>query len=304
MTDSHDPATLSRPAAPGDDQIVLRRERDFGVVISDSVALVSAHAGRFFPALLGVIVLPILITGYAEAMAEQGGDFADLWSSLGSIASSVMSLFLVGCTYVYAFLFEERRVEDMTTRTLRRGASSMFWPIVGVNLLGAVGFVAAAFVLLLPAILLQSTALGVITGVVVVAGLVFGLPIYSIAVPVRVMEVHSAADALRRAYRLVTPHWGQTFGVLLVTNLVTMLLAVTPYFVLGWLAGLGTGGEVDSPLFILAVVVASFGSVLFVVPAMAGLLQYFDLVARADEPRVLEERVEQIGEEREEEPLF
>ena len=125
------------------------------------------------------------------------------------------------------------------------------------------------------------------------------IPGIALATPAAVMEGDGPLDAIKRGIALAKDYWGQTFGVYFIASLLASVFAI-PFSMAGSFIGLFVEGTVGSGLYGLLTALGYLGyTVLF----GALLVQYLNLVERK-EGHGLSERVEEIGLDDDEEPLF
>lgn len=126
------------------------------------------------------------------------------------------------------------------------------------------------------------------------------MPIYT----VRLREDIGIFDAISRCRELIRDNWWMTFGLLVVTGGICTLLfyavAGAAYLIgkgLIHLVATSTATLLQSLLFqVLVLPVVMAGMILYIIPTLAGVLQYFNLLEKLEGVGVLE-RIEKLGED-------
>ncbi|WP_328866860.1 DUF7544 domain-containing protein [Streptomyces sp. NBC_00304] len=128
-------------------------------------------------------------------------------------------------------------------------ARPRLFPLLGLTLLLAVMAVAIMAVGLLPGFLLGDTAglglafLGLLAACVVLAWLMVR---FSLASPALMLERQSITASMRRSAKLVRGAWWRTFGILVLTWLLTLIVAVVIGIPFGIIAMVVDGGGVSA----------------------------------------------------------
>lgn len=285
-----------------------RRERDFGAKISATFDFVAA---QFRPlvkcvlyfvlpcALLAGIGMGLIMGGVLSNMPLPGGRNAGgTMSSMQNNPFSVMSFVGFGFTglgFLLAFLllsstvyaFVRVRMNTAPTETVQpRQVWDFMWPRLG-RVLGAW--------LLLGIIMV--VGMGVVSGILALAGpgfvVLIMFPLLWIIVcltmyfPALWMEDGGVTSALRRTFYLIKGKWWSTLGLYMVMSFITGTLNyvfIIPIYGLMMARFLvkvpGLGSEI---LTVAAMSFYALGWVLTaVLPLMAMLFQYFNLVERKD----------------------
>ncbi|MGC5365405.1 DUF7544 domain-containing protein [Streptomyces sp. DT24] len=123
--------------------------------------------------------------------------------------------------------------------------------LLGLSLL--LGVVAAGIMLtaMLPGLLLGSVAGAVLLGLGGLGGLlvtVWLLIRYCLASPALILEKQSIAEAMRRSAKLVRGAWWRTFGILALTYVLTLMVALIVSIPFGIIAVASDGGGIGSVL--------------------------------------------------------
>jgi hypothetical protein len=248
------------------------------------------------------MALPVLLTAiltFAVDMTSDGsGDFttgetvAVLGTTgalvLGSVLQSVGLLLVTGMVaHVVAAAAVGRRLSLGAAWAATRGSR---WRLVGLTLLLAlmlVGVLAAYAAVWLVLALTAPTWLLVLFGLVSVPAFAvflcwFWVRVYYLPVPALMIERIGVTAAIGRAYRLTRQQFWRTFGIALLTVLVTTVaggLLALPFSIAGQVAPIAMAGS--QYLALVTVVLAALGSVVqtaFVTPFGAAVtsLQYLD----------------------------
>ena len=283
--------------APSSDPIELRRERTFGQVISDTLSVLGAHLGTFLPALFVVVAVPLLVLIGALTVV---GPFVG-----GMIAGLVaLPLFwtMLAATFAYFLLYEDgffARGERLNPGVLWSATKPLILPIIWVQL--AIGVLAFAPFAIVGYLAAEQESWALFAGLAIVGlPLLFVfLPAIVMATPAAVMEGGNPIESLRRGVALTKEHWGQTFGVYFVASILAAVFGL-PFSMSASFVMLFVEGTVGAAVF---GVLTALGYVGYTVLFGALLVQYFNLVERK-EGHQLEARVEEIGMDDDEEPLF
>lgn len=281
----------------------LHRTRDFGEVVTDAFTLLFSRGGAFFPAALALLAVPLMLAALGEVQGEEPSGLGLVLSLVGSIAGSAAGVLMMGAAYTFVLLLDEEPEAEISAGVLWSGTTALFWPLYWLQWVIGIIVGLCAIGLMLPGLITESP---VLLGGGVVAALVAGLavlPGLSLALPARVLESGGAFEAIGRGLELVKGHWKQSFGVVFVTNLIAVVAFLGPMLAVGAAGGMVAGGDVQSPVFAAFVMIGMVGYAAFALPAVAGLMQYVNLVERREAPH-LDARVEEIGEAEAERPLF
>jgi hypothetical protein len=279
-------------------------DRAPGAIVADTFTVLGAHAARFYPALCLAVALPVFAGIGMKAMEGEAlpAAVADLpipwvsWVSNWMVAVATMAYLLL---YLDGYFDDRQRLElDDLWHSMR----PLLRPLALVMVLGL------GWLSVLAAVVVETaTAMGAMTvGIVGVLAL-FGIflvifPGMMLAIPVAAVEEEGVWVSLRRGYSLSKDYFLQTFGVLLILILIRALLndAINvgkAVLVADAWAAPSIERAVDGFARVTSYLLNSM--------LYAGItFQYFSLVVREEQAVVLHERVEQIGEEEDEEPLF
>lgn len=274
----------------------LRCERSFGAVITDALAVLSAHGRAFFPPLFVIIAVPALLEGLVQAALG-----APLPAAL-DLPLPVTRCLVAAATIAYLLLYEDGFFEAesaLGVAALWRAMVPLLWPIFAVRLVGLGSLFGLGWLAYEAASAAGSLTAGGVGLVLWVGVAIVVVPGLVLAIPAAVMEGQGPLASLRRGYGLSKDYFFETVGVLVVTLLLLAVVRDTAD-----IAGEAVGG-----LFASGLVGSGVDAVLGIARSLAGALfyavvtlQYFSIVARTDAP-ALDERVGLIGAD-EEPPLF
>ena len=285
------------------DPPALRRTRSVGEVISDAFSLLLYRGGRFFPAVIGILAVPLMLIALGEIQGDDPEGLGLVLALVGSIAGSAAGVLVMGAAYAHALMLDEDPDAEVSVETLWRGAAALFWPLYWLQWVIGVCIGFGAVVVMLPGIVTESVPLLVGGGVVLLAALAYLLPGLSLSLPARILEEDYALDAIRRGMEVMKGAWASSLAVVVIANLIAIVVCLGPLLASGALAEIVTGGDERSPGFAAFVMLGMVGYVAFALPAVATLLQYLNLVERRGAPG-LRARVDDIGRDEDEAPLF
>lgn len=294
----------------------FRRERDFGTKISATFEFIGAQFRPLFKCLVYFVLPGTLLFGIGMGLifgnigrlsrlsAETGvapgiNNFAVSYLSgmgLAILGATVSFLLLLGTVYSFVRVRMDTPATEVVqpaqvwayirARLGRIVLSWLFFSGVGVALFGAL---AAA---LFGSISINSgpsaeNVLGIF-GVMMVLGVVMtwlGVVLTQFF-PILLIENVSIGTALRRSFSLIQGKWWSTFGVLFVATMIQSFVGyifIIPMYAVIFAQALKVPG-LDSP--ILSVVTGSIYAVgavfAYVIPLVAVLFQYFNLVERKE----------------------
>lgn len=294
-------------------RIDLRRSRGFGEIITITFAFVRENFRLLGRSLFYIVGPPVLVAGLLIEWVSQpllGGDVYQPYhvgSRMGLILLSTLffwgsSILLAAVVNGYIFLYMERGkdgfgISDVWEET-RRNFGTVFTTSFGI--------IAISLVLFLPAVFLGGMlALMGLSLVVALVWIIAGVYFIGVLTPLftlRLYEDVTLGTAISRCREMVRGHWWETFGILAVTTIVSLVIGVV--------AGLPTyviaiGRQFDPEAFDLtgAALAASeafsvlqtvAGTLLYAIPAVAAAFQYFNLVEKLDGVGMML-RIENIG---------
>lgn len=253
------------------------------------------------PVLLGgCILLAILFTVSADDITavERSGLFY-LLAVLAIIPLIFAWLMLVAIVNNYVFLYLEGNGERIEVQDVWLATKENFGRVVATAFgLGGI-WIGLNFVIGIASVI-------PFVGLLVNFGYLFLVIYFSVALmplyTVRLQENFKVYESISRCRELVRDNWWMTFGLLLVTGGIASLLFYgvggATYMLSKWFIELWNPSAItESHLLILQIIVvpvAGAGIVFYIVPVLASVLHYFNLVEKLDGVGVLE-RIEQLG---------
>lgn len=288
------------PAAkPG---VIPLRPLGLGEILDGAVATMRSHWRSVLPITLVVAtvvqVLSLLAQKYAMSdltVATEPG--ADLEESLNSLAVAMGAL--IGASFIAALggivatamltMIYSRAVlgNTSTISGAWRESRSQLLRLFGLTLLLGLGAVLLAAVLIVPGALTRNAGL-IAVGIFAVIPLITWLWIkFSLASPALMLEKTTVFKALGRSSKLVKGTWWRIFGITLLTNIITGIVAaiiVWPLTIVGMAVfGGGLGGIEDGTASTAwgALILSGIGAIIaqtIVMPIQAGVtvLLYVD----------------------------
>jgi len=176
----------------------MQTQLDVGEVVRKVFRIYVDQAAVLMPAAAVVFVFTELVGGVLITNRSAG---LELLAAL--IVLVATTLFTGMVVELVADVRDGRR--DATTAQLLRAVSPVFWMLVGVGFVAAIGIVLGFVLLVVPGLIL--------------------LTIWSVAAPVVVLERPGVFAALARSRQLVRGHGMQVFGVIVVLILFVRVLA-------------------------------------------------------------------------------
>src|SRR3954468_2756462 len=215
-----------------------------GGVLSEAWALYKRFFGRFFLTALIVFVVLDLLTGLIETLAGDGWGSQLLWGLLAAVVG------IVGYFWVQAALVE-------TVNDVRDGRADR-----------SIGETYAAVRPRLPSVTIAGLLAGLGIGIgfilLIVPGL-YLLTIWSMVIPVVVLENRSAVESFSRSREIVRGHGWAILGLSLIVfigigiveGLISALFSPLPDFFDAWLGSL-VGHSITVPFAAAALTTAYF----------------------------------------------
>ncbi|MER5733837.1 hypothetical protein ABT084_36845 [Streptomyces sp. NPDC002138] len=222
------------------------------------------------------------ITGPREMLDVMGSSL-----TLSSVAIFIQVIGGVLATALLTMIFSRAVLgQPSTVAGAWRDARPQLLRLAGLTLLLTVGSAALLLVLMLPGILVNSPALGVVGGLIGLVVLAWLWIRFSLASPALMLEKATVLKALGRSAKLVQGAWWRIFGITVLTTLivgiVSMIIAV-PFSVMAIVFGGGfdamiAGNTPDGWAFLIIQAVGSVVGMAITMPMQAGVvvLLYID----------------------------
>lgn len=256
------------------------------------------------------MAIPILITGFLTTLFDlslsglensetSSEDLADIFAANGTILGGALLqtiglIFVTGMiAHVTAAAAVGRRLSLGEAWAATAGKRARLVGLSALLGLGTVLYVGTAvIVVVVLAVTLPQTAaivFGILAGLAATAGLVYLWGrVYYLAVPPLMLEPIGVFAALGRSWRLTSRQFWRTFGIGLLTIVITQTIGSilsVPFTILGTVASIASGdGELGLILYLVTTGLASVISSAFVAPFTSAVttLQYIDLRMRKE----------------------
>lgn len=286
----------------------LRRTRDFGETISDTILFLKGNWKQLL-LLYVLFVVPFLLVAtllgarnfpsFFSSIGLGMGDIRRSFSNFGPQLLITMLLYMVAgvvyptLVYVYMRLFEAgggRRptLQECAAMLMRRGSSNLVYAIASL-----MGFILLALLALIP-------LLGIFA---IFFGLFYLIVNFAILFPVNTIEDHPFPNAFRRSFQLVKDRWWYTFGVAMVILLIYYFFASIIGFTSMMITGIASVNFLDpkpgmgmlSKKYFLVTGLSAVVQQVFYLILHVGLgIQYFSLREEKDGSG-LEARLDELG---------
>ena len=267
-------------------KIQLRKVRDFSAKMNATFEFIRLN---FLPLLKSIVYLagPLIIlagiaAGYyqkyafnfAEIFGQEYPLSEDFLLSFGALLlfSTLATVMAVTVVNIYVKLYLEKEDGAIEVGEVWSGVKENYFKVLAASILVFLITTVATLFLIIP---------GIYVGVV-----------FSLVFTVVIIENISPLEALGRCFKLIKEKWWSTFGLIIVTGIIRGVLAfifAVPMSVLAFLNiyhASSAEGFYEQPvwyetLLILASIVATAGEmVLYSIPLLALIFQYFNLVER------------------------
>lgn len=197
------------------------RELTVGDIVSTTFSLYGARFLLFVtPYLLGAVVIGILSAAIYAAITlpptPTGADPATFWNWFGLFMSTVIVLaILLGIVSLIVGAITSGTVVKCASDVLENGTA---------NLQEGFKFALSKLPSLIGAQLLTSILIGIGLMLLFVPGIILAI-MFSLTIPVIIIEQVGAFESLGRSRRLVSNRWGTTFALLLVLIIIVLVVS-------------------------------------------------------------------------------
>ncbi len=213
------------------------------------------------------------------------------WGALGSLVTLVLVPFTLGAVYQAASA--AIRGEPLTVGSVFGSTAARYWPLWGLALLFFLA--AVAFVIFWVVFLLVTGVFGALVGWIIFIPLGFWIGIRLVtSVPALLVEGIGPVRAMRRSWNLVRGSWWRTFGILIVTVILEIVLYLVFLALFQGIAAIipGVGDDLRSALSAAATTLVD--ALIGPLAAIVVTLLYFDLRVR-NEGYDLDQLAQQTG---------
>ena len=267
------------------EKIELTKARGFGEIIEDSIQFFKQNwkpllrsyiiiCGFFWIASLAVSLFNVNQTAQRVALGESKFGYTYFLSIGFSLISHVMILLTVTC---YVAVYKEKGNEPGGVDEVWSYLKYYFFRVAG-SYIALLALICASAVFFL------------------VPGIYFAI-VFSIILPIMVMENSTLGYAFSRSFVLMKNRWWQTLGIIIVSELIIM----AAMFSVGIPVGLIVWGSTfltnikGSDIYVYAtVVVTHLLQFLYILPLIVLTLTYFSYTEETDQGSLFE-RIEMIG---------
>ena len=171
---------------------------------------VIGRAWAIYKTQFGTLIVAAAIVGLINLVATL------LLGPFAGVISLIVSLFFVGAVvHLVRDLEDGRRDEELSS--LFAGVGPVFWQLLAVAILAGIGIAIGLVLLIIPGLIL--------------------ITIWSVVVPVVVLEKPGVFAAFGRSRELVRSHGWPVFGTLVVTWLITIGVAIVGGIIVAALGG-------------------------------------------------------------------
>jgi len=278
-------------------KVELSKARDFGEIISDSIAFIRQNLKPLLSAFFIFCGIFLLVTAVAEIMqqirlseivngtdytAGERPDFAEFGiESLLTIVFALLTYIAMPLTVLsFMALYKQKGNIAPTNEEVWGYFKYYFFKILGSSVLN-----------------------GIVLGIGFVFCLIPGIylyPILSLIVPVIIVENSGYGYAWDKSFRIIKENWWTVFGVLFVTGLIVGICSavVTVPFQAINIVNVYLHQIKDMHLSMVSIILGSvlrqFALVLYILPMVALGLCYFSLTESKDGTGLME-RIDQLG---------
>jgi hypothetical protein len=211
---------------------------------------------------------------------QQGLPLVDpIWNTLGSLVTLVLIPFSLGAVYQAAS--DAIRGEPVAVGRVLGGTAARYWPLWGLALLFVL--VLVAFVIAWALFVFVTGVFGALVGWIIFVPLGFWVAVrLIISVPALLVERIGPVQAIRRSWELVRGSWWRSFGILVVTLILELVLYLIFLAFFQALTAIipGVGDDLRSALSAIGTTLVS--ALIGPLVAIVVTLLYFDLRVRTE----------------------
>ena len=273
--------------------INFKKKRDLGTILSDTFQFLSSEWKPFFGTILKISIFPILIAicavvYYGMSSVSFLGDFSQITDFQAAFNFSDLLLpilaFLFSYLIAYALItvaalaYIKSYIDNkgvVNYEEVQNSTKEKFWPYVGLFFLnGIIVFFGALFCFL--------------------PGIYFGI-VLSLSICLLIFQNKSVTDAINDSFGFIKGHWWETFGVLIVVQLIIIFIS----FILDLPATLYQAADITSiiqgdasneilksfsdPIYLMLIALSYFIKfILYMVATVATVFIYYDIKEQKD----------------------
>lgn len=274
--------------------IELRKFRDFGQIINDSFTFLKENIKGLLVAvlvicgffmILGTITSVFTITNKTYAASLSSDDYYIHSRAVTYFLSVILYLFIVMlahfCIFLVTYCYISVYIQKNNTAPLLAEVwgyfKYYFWRTLGggmlIFILSCIGYLLC----LIPGVYL--------------------MPIFSLTIPVIVIENASVRYSFNKSFRIIKNNWWMVFGVLFIMWIIVAVAGLFVNFGIGIIEGASrmfTLKGVMLPVVIIFSALKHLLMVTYILPAIAVSLCYFSLSEEKDGTGLLE-RIQKLG---------
>lgn len=206
----------------------FKKTRDLGAIISDTFKFLSVEWKPFFATILKISIVPVLIAiavaiYFVMSSTSFYGDLLQLNDYDSDVDFNFSEIFLPLLAFFFSYLiayalmtvaslsYIKSYIENKGTvnyEEIQNSTKEKFWPYVGLFfLIGIIVFIGLMFC--------------------VIPGIYFGV-VLSLSICLLIFQNRGALDAISDSFSFIKEHWWETFGILLV---IQILIGVVSFIV-------------------------------------------------------------------------
>lgn len=273
--------------------INFKKKRDLGTILSDTFQFLSSEWKPFFGTILKISIIPILIAicavvYYGMSSVSFLGDFSQITDFQGAFNFSdfLLPLFAFAFSYLVAYAlitvaalaYIKSYIDNkgvVNYEEVQNSTKEKFWPYVGLFFLNSIIVFFGALFCFLP-------------------GIYFGI-VLSLSICLLIFQNKSVTDAINDSFGFIKGHWWETFGVLIVVQLIIIFIS----FILDLPATLYQAADITSiiqgdasdeilksfsdPIYLMLIALSYFIKfILYMVATVATVFIYYDIKEQKD----------------------
>jgi hypothetical protein len=264
-----------------EDQVIIKKKRDFSGVLSVSVAFIKQEYKTLWKVLFLYTAVPVFLLAILHMMfidtslpdvlkILNNPSLADNTNSslqgktiLFTLMNLIVEVFIFGLSYCYIHLYAEKGRGNFSTQEVWHSFTGFFTSLLGYSIVKGLIILFAFIAFILP-------------GIYVMVSMSFLLV-------VKVVERNGLSASFDRTFYLIKSHWWQSLGLLLVAFIVVLLLSNIFAIPLSGMQNtkglLNQSFSSETIYFIITSFISVFGAAMIKpVVAIVMAIQYYSLV--------------------------